>query len=257
MNTWCAWGKTRSATFCRAADGTASRSPGSRCRPRPPLWRMHYPKKHDYGARSWKCQRRVIIKADIALRSRPQAQVTTRADTNLTTTPKFIYQGACARGDISNRIKELKHGPGDRSHQLLKLQSQPVSAPDAAAAYVLMQELRLHARRTGCARAQVNTLRLRSTKVRHLDRVSVRRIVLHLPHERRPMRMTGGASLALSVPCPHSQSPRAKCSTAISASPEQRTRLPIIHCAFQHHDHSAFTPMAPKSTICQARCACY
>ncbi len=30
-----------------------------------------------------------------------------------------------------------------------------------AAAYVLMQELRLKAKRTGCARAQVSTLRLR------------------------------------------------------------------------------------------------
>ena len=65
-----------------------------------------------YGARSWKCQRRVIIKADIALHPGRKPKDNPRfIVTNLTTTPKFIYQKVyCARGDIENRIKELKHG---------------------------------------------------------------------------------------------------------------------------------------------------
>ena len=50
-----------------------------------------------------------------------------------------------------------------------------------AAAYVLMQELRLKARRTGCARAQVGTLRLRLLKLGAWIESSVRRIVIHLP----------------------------------------------------------------------------
>ena len=50
-----------------------------------------------------------------------------------------------------------------------------------AAAYVLLQELRLHAKHTGCARAQVSTLRERLLKVGVWIEVSVRRIVLHLP----------------------------------------------------------------------------
>ena len=50
-----------------------------------------------------------------------------------------------------------------------------------AAAYVLMQELRLQARRTGCARAQVSTLRLRLLKLAAWVEVSVRRVVVHLP----------------------------------------------------------------------------
>jgi len=50
-----------------------------------------------------------------------------------------------------------------------------------AAAYVLMQELRLHARRTCCARAQVSTLRLRLLKLGAWIESSVRRVVLHLP----------------------------------------------------------------------------
>lgn len=53
-----------------------------------------------------------------------------------------------------------------------------------AAAYVLMQELRLRAQRTGCASAQVTTLRERLFKVGAwwLER-SVRRIVIHLPEQ--------------------------------------------------------------------------
>jgi len=50
-----------------------------------------------------------------------------------------------------------------------------------AAAYVLMQELRLKARWTGCARAQVSTLRLRLLKLGAWIESSVRRIVIHLP----------------------------------------------------------------------------
>ena len=133
---------------------------------------------------------------------------------HLTTTPSS--EGA--RGDIENRIKELKHGWRSASSSFKANQFRLLMT---AAAYVLMQELRLHARRTGCARAQVNTLRLRLLKLGVWIESSVRRIVLHLPM----------STADESVPCPHSQSPRAKCSTAISASPEQRTRLQIIHCA--------------------------
>ena len=50
-----------------------------------------------------------------------------------------------------------------------------------AAAYVLMQELRLRAARTNCARAQVWTLRERLLKLGARVLVSVRRVVVHLP----------------------------------------------------------------------------
>lgn len=50
-----------------------------------------------------------------------------------------------------------------------------------AAAYVLMQELRLSARGSDCARAQVSTLRERLLKLGVWVEISVRRIVLHLP----------------------------------------------------------------------------
>ena len=50
-----------------------------------------------------------------------------------------------------------------------------------AAAYVLMQELRLRAAGTACARAQVCMLRERLLKLGARVLVSARRIVVHLP----------------------------------------------------------------------------
>ena len=47
--------------------------------------------------------------------------------------------------------------------------------------YVLMQELRLSARRGDCARVQVSTLRERLLKLAVWVERSARRIVLHLP----------------------------------------------------------------------------
>jgi hypothetical protein len=44
-----------------------------------------------------------------------------------------------------------------------------------------MQELRLHAQDTGCARAQVPSLLLRLLKLGAWIESSVRRIVLHMP----------------------------------------------------------------------------
>ena len=136
-----------------------------------------------YGADSWKCQRRVIIKADIALHPGRKPKDNPRfIVTNLKTTPKFIYQKVyCARGDIENRIKELKHGLEIDRTSCSSFKANQLRVLMTAAAYVLMQELRLHARRTGCARAQVNTLRLRLLKLGVLVESSVRRIVLHLP----------------------------------------------------------------------------
>ena len=79
-----------------------------------------------------------------------------------------------------NRIKELLDGLQiDRTsccrfwaNQLRVLLTAP---------YVLMQELRLRAARTACARAQVTWLRDRLLKLGAHVVGSVRRVVLHLP----------------------------------------------------------------------------
>ncbi len=136
-----------------------------------------------YAAGSWKHEWRVIIKADIALHPGREPKDNPRfIVTNLKTSPKFIYQKVyCARGDIENRIKELKHGLEIDRTSCTSFKANQFRVLMTAAAYVLMQELRLHARRTGCARAQVNTLRLGLLKLGVWIESSVRRIVLHLP----------------------------------------------------------------------------
>ena len=137
-----------------------------------------------YAARSWKKhERRVIIKADIVLHPGRKPKDNPRfIVTNLKTTLKFIYKKVyCARGDIENRIKELKLGLEIDRTSCTSFKANQFRVLMTAAAYVLMQELRLQARRTGCARAQVNTLRLRLLKPGVWIESSVRRIVLHFP----------------------------------------------------------------------------
>ncbi|MCY4515186.1 MAG: transposase [Candidatus Tectomicrobia bacterium] len=86
--------------------------------------------------------------------------------TNLKTRSRYVYEAVyCARGDADNRLKELKLGLEiDHTSGTSFLVNQ-LRVLMTAAAYVLMQELRLKARRTGCARAQVGTLRLRLLKL--------------------------------------------------------------------------------------------
>jgi hypothetical protein len=137
----------------------------------------------DYAARTWARARRVVIKAEVVRlpgrtpRDNPRFVITT-----LRPTPRFVYEQVyCARGDIENRIKELHDGLQIDRTSCGRFWANQLRVLLAAAAYVLMQELRLRAARTVCARAQVTTLRERLLKLGvHVVR-SVRRIVLHLP----------------------------------------------------------------------------
>ena len=86
-----------------------------------------------------------------------------------------------ARGDVENRIKELKIGLQIDRTSCTSFNANQLRVLMTAAAYVLMQELRLRARGTRCGRAQVDVLRLRLLKFGTWVQSSVRRIVLHLP----------------------------------------------------------------------------
>jgi hypothetical protein len=102
--------------------------------------------------------------------------------TNLRQTPRFVYERVyCARGDIENRIKELHDGRQIGRTSCCRVWANQLRMLLTAAAYVLMQELRLRAARTACARTQVTGLRERLLKLGGHVVVSVRRIVLHLP----------------------------------------------------------------------------
>ena len=102
--------------------------------------------------------------------------------TNLKQSPQGIYEHVyCERGEIENRIKELHYGLEIDRTSCTKFLANQFRVLMTAAAYVLMQELRLRAARTACARAQVWTLRERLLKLGASVIVSVRRVVIHLP----------------------------------------------------------------------------
>jgi len=100
----------------------------------------------------------------------------------MTRIPKWIYQHAyCERGDIENRIKELHEGLEIDRTSCSKFWANQFRVLMTAAAYVLLQEVRLRAAGTECARAQVGTLRQRLLKLGARVEGSVRRVVIHLP----------------------------------------------------------------------------
>ena len=136
-----------------------------------------------YAARTWGQERRVVIKAEVVrLEGRDPRDNARFVVTNLRQTPRFVYEDVyCARGDIENRIKELHDGLQIGRTSCCRFWANQLRVLLTAAAYVLMQELRLRAARTACAHAQVTTLRERLLKLGVHVASSVRRIVLHLP----------------------------------------------------------------------------
>ena len=135
-----------------------------------------------YAAQSWPRQRRVIIKAEVVRADGKVPKDNPRfVITNLQQTPQCIYEQVyCQRGEIENRIKELHDLQIDRT-SCSDFWANQFRVLLTAAAYVLMQELRLRAACTNCARAQVWTLRERLLKLGARVLVSARRVVVHLP----------------------------------------------------------------------------
>jgi hypothetical protein len=136
----------------------------------------------EYAARKWPNPRRVVIKAEVVRAPEKDPKDNPRfVITNMKQSPQWIYERVyCQRGDIENRIKELHDLQIDRT-SCTSFWANQFRVLLTAAAYVLMQELRLRAAGTACARAQVLTLRERLLKLGARVMVSVRRWVIHLP----------------------------------------------------------------------------
>jgi hypothetical protein len=136
-----------------------------------------------YAAKTWGVKRRVIIKAEVVRLGDCHPRDNARyVVTNMSAGPQHIYEAIyCQRAEIENRIKELHHGLEIDRTSCTCFWANQLRALLTAAAYVLMQELRAAAAGTGCARAQVSTLRERLLKLGVWVERSVRRIVLHLP----------------------------------------------------------------------------
>jgi hypothetical protein len=136
-----------------------------------------------YAAKTWSRKRRVILKAEVVrLPGRDPRDNPRFVITSLCQTPRFVYEHVyCARGDIENRIKELHHDLAIGRTSCSRFWANQLRVLLTAAAYVVMQEVRLRAARTAYARAQVATLRLGLVKLGVHVVSSVRRIVLYLP----------------------------------------------------------------------------
>jgi len=136
-----------------------------------------------YQAGSWDKKRRVIIKAEVTyqfdreLRDNPRFLVT-----NMRQSPKTLYTKIyAARGDIENRIKELKQALQIDRTSCESFRANQFRVLLSAAAFALFQEIRFAARHTSLARAQIQTLQLHLIKIGMQLTESVRRIILHLP----------------------------------------------------------------------------
>ena len=152
-----------------------------------------------YKARTWPRRRRVIIKAEVTcLEGRTPRDNPRFVVTSLPGRASQIYETVyCARGEIENRIKELKIGLQIDRTSCTNFWANQFRVLMTAAAYVLMQEVRLHAARTSLARAQVWTLRERLFKIGAHMVASVRRFVLHLPQSYPFFEAFRGVSLSL------------------------------------------------------------
>jgi hypothetical protein len=135
-----------------------------------------------YAARTWSHKRRVVIKAEVVrLEDRKPKNNPRFVVTNLRHVPRSVYRQYCQRGEIENRIKELQLGLEIDRTSCSRFWANQFRVLLTAAAYVLMQELRLQAKHTACRRAQIWTLRERLLKLGAQIEVSVRRILLRLP----------------------------------------------------------------------------
>jgi len=135
-----------------------------------------------YAAKSWKRERCVIFKAEVVKADGKEPRDNPRfVVTNMKQGAQWLYEEVyCQRGDVENRIKELKALDVDRT-SCTSFWANQLRVLMAAAAYVLLQEIRLNAALTSLARAQVWTLRDRLLKLGGRVASSVRRIVVHLP----------------------------------------------------------------------------
>ena len=135
-----------------------------------------------YAARSWKQERRVVYKAEVVHHPGRELRDNARfVVARLPLLPQRVYEFYCQRGEVENRIKELLDGMQIGRTSCSRFWANQFRVLLTAAAYALMQEIRLWAKRTSLARAQVDRLRICLIKLGAHVEVSVRRIVLHLP----------------------------------------------------------------------------
>jgi hypothetical protein len=134
---------------------------------------------HDlsYAAESWTHERRVVVKAEVSsLGDNPRFVVTSRTDL----TAEELYDFYADRGDVENRIKELKNDLCSGRTSCHRFVANQFRLLLHAAAYLLWTLFRRMLAGTELASAQVGTLRLRLLKVGVRVVQTARRVWLHL-----------------------------------------------------------------------------
>ncbi len=136
-----------------------------------------------YAARTWSYKRNVVIKAEVTRTKGREPRDNPRyVVSNLPGTPEWIYaEFYSKRGEIENRIKELKRGMHIDRTSCSKFEANQFRVLLTLAAFMLMQEIRVKARLTHFARATVDSLRLSLIKVAARVTSSARRIFIELP----------------------------------------------------------------------------
>jgi hypothetical protein len=137
----------------------------------------------NYAAQTWEQEYRVIIKAEVVAHEDREHRDNARfVVTNLPQRARHIYTKIYAkRGDIENRIKELKNDLAIDRTSCTSFEANRFRVLMTAAAYALLQQVRRAAHGTSLATAQISRLRLSVIKVAARLVASVRRILVHLP----------------------------------------------------------------------------
>jgi hypothetical protein len=123
--------------------------------------------EHVYGEcryatrKTWPWKRRVIYKTEVVRAEGKEPKDNPRfVVTNLKQSPQWIYEQVyCPRGDIENRIKELHDGMQIGRTSCSNFWANTFRVILTAAAYVLMQEMRLHLATTRCPGASLDLAR--------------------------------------------------------------------------------------------------
>jgi hypothetical protein len=136
-----------------------------------------------YSAQTWEKSRRIVVKAERMDKGYNPRFVVTNipGDDPVLDAPEKLYDFYTDRGDVANRIKELKIdliSARTSCHSFLANQFRLLLH---AAAYILLQALRRKLNATQAAWWQAGTIRTKLLKVAALVSESTRRIHIKLP----------------------------------------------------------------------------
>lgn len=130
-----------------------------------------------YASASWPCERRVVVKAEVADKGdNPRFVVT-----NMQGDPERIYNFYVQRGDSENRIKELKLDLFSGRTSCHRFSANCFRLLLHGLAFVLLTLVREMLASTELANKTMGQIRLKLFKVAAIVHVSTRRVLIRLP----------------------------------------------------------------------------